>query len=230
MAVDRERIIEKALKLRELANRGVGGEKTNAINMLKSFKEKHEITDAEMGSFVIYETTWQRSKNYDERDTPFSKWFRNSCTVDYKTNEPMVFFHKSRTVTMFYEFKHDEGIKYDTSSYGFAFVHEDDARYIRHIGNTHHGYGVEFKCYLRMTTPYYIYSRLDGKCHGQNGEPHVPIYIDKKLCDKLSSEGFDSIVVQSETNLNCYIVFNSNQIKSVENNGNYDSTTDNIFC
>lgn len=96
MAVERERIIEKALKLRELANRGIGGEKTNAIEKLKNFKDKHGITDAELGSFIPIETSWQRSQDYNERDTPFSKWFRNSCSVDYKTNEPMVFFHKSR--------------------------------------------------------------------------------------------------------------------------------------
>jgi len=229
MAVERERIIEKALKLRELANRGIGGEKTNAIEKLKSFREKHDITDYELGSFIPLETSWQRSKNTDERDTPFSKWFRNSHTVDYKTNEPMVFYHKSRTTTMFTEFKHDAGIKYDSSSYGFAFVHEDDARYIRHIGNSHLGHGVEFRCYLKMINPYYIYAKLDGKCYGQNGEPHQPIYIDKGLCEKLMSEGYDSIVVQSETHLNCYIVFHSNQIKSVENNGDYNPDSDNIF-
>lgn len=229
MAVERERIIEKALKLRELANRGIGGEKTNAIEKLKNFKEKHGITDAELGSFIPIETSWQRSQDYNERDTPFSKWFRNSCAVDYKTNEPMVFFHKSRTPTMFHEFKHDVGIKYDASSYGFAFVHEDDARYIRHIGNSHLGYGVEFRCYLKMINPYYIYAKLNGNCYGQNGEPHIPIYIDKSLCEKLMAEGYDSIVVQSETELNCYIVFHSNQIKSVDNNGNYDPDNNNIF-
>jgi hypothetical protein len=226
---EREKIIEKALKLRELANRGIGGEKDNAITMLKSYREKHSITDDEMNLFVSVTTTWYSVKTQEEKNTPFAKWFKNSVTVDEKNNSPLIFFHKSRTTEIFYEFSHDKGIKQYESNYGFAFVHEDDKRVITHIGNTHISSGVEFYCYLNMVNPYYIYGMLDGNCYGQNGEPHKPIYIDKNLCDNIIGMGFDSIIVQSEIGINVYIVFRSNQIKSKDNNGEYNTNNDNIL-
>lgn len=229
MNEEREKIIEKALKLRELANRGIGGEKSNAISFLATHREKHNITDAEMNLFTSVETEWYSAKTPEQKSEPFVKWFSKSVTIDDKKNQPLVFFHKSRTTTMFYEFRHDVGLKYDESSYGFAFVHEDDARVITHIGNNHIGNGVEFKCYLKMVNPYYIYGKLNGECYGQNGELHKPIYIDKEFCVKIMRMDFDSIIVQSDIGINCYIVFFSNQIKSVNNNGNYDPTNDNIF-
>lgn len=38
-------IIDKAKKLRELAERGVDGEKETAIRMYAAYKEKHSLTD-----------------------------------------------------------------------------------------------------------------------------------------------------------------------------------------
>lgn len=47
---ERDKIIEKALKLRELALRGVDGEKETAQRMFDTFKQKHSITDEELDS------------------------------------------------------------------------------------------------------------------------------------------------------------------------------------
>ena len=46
--MNREKIIDKAKKLRELADRGVGGEQENARRMLETHKEKYNITDQEI--------------------------------------------------------------------------------------------------------------------------------------------------------------------------------------
>lgn len=46
--MEREKIIDKAKKLKELANRGVGGEQENARRMLETHKEKYNITDREI--------------------------------------------------------------------------------------------------------------------------------------------------------------------------------------
>lgn len=231
MNEDREKIIEKALKIRELANRGVGGEKETAIRMLVSYREKHEISDAEMNMFVSIESPYYDSMDDEERGSSFNVWFKKSVTVDDKTNKPIVFFHKSRTIEMFYEFHNELGRKLydDGSSYGFHFVHEDDSRKIRHIGDNHMGNGVEFRVYLRMINPYYIYAQLDGLSYGQEGEQYRPITIPKSLVESLIGKGFDSIIIQSQGGANVYIVFNSNQIKSITNNGDYNFDNPNIF-
>lgn len=50
MIENRTKIIEKALKLQELANRGIDGEKDNASRMLDAYKKKHKITEQELKS------------------------------------------------------------------------------------------------------------------------------------------------------------------------------------
>lgn len=227
---EREKIIEKALKLRELANRGVGGEKENAVRMLSNYREKHSITDDEMNLFTSHGDTWYDHIPKEERSSKFAQWFRRSVAFDYEKNKPFIFYHKSRTTEMFYEFDHNKGEKYtDKDNYGFCFVHEEDSYKIQHIGNSHLGYGVSFRVYLRMINPYYIYARLDGNSYGQNGEPYRPIAINKGLVMHLINAGFDSIIIQDEYGVNVYIVFYPNQIKSVDNNGEY-SDSNNIMC
>lgn len=46
--IERAKIIDRAKKLKELADRGVGGEKDNAKNMLDAHKAKYNITDQEI--------------------------------------------------------------------------------------------------------------------------------------------------------------------------------------
>lgn len=226
---DREKIIEKALKIRELANRGIGGEKSTAMRKLVEYKEKHGLTDEDLNVFTNLDDRWNEGMSHDKWDTKFSKWFSRSVTVDIDTGEPLIFFHKSRTTTPFSEFKHDEGWKLYPSNYGFHFVLEEDARRVVHLGNTHVGRGVEFYVYLKMLNPYYLYARLDGKSYGQDGESHAPIDIHKGLIDNFIERGFDSIIIQCEDGYNTYIVFDSNQIKSVDNNGDWTAEADNIF-
>jgi len=230
---EREKIIEKALKIRELANRGIDGEKSSAIEHLKSYKEKHNITDAELNSFRSVDNEWWKNLSKEERGGKFAVWFKNSVTI-YR-GQPIIFFHKSRTKEMFYEFDHNKGIKYyeENSNYGFNFVNSEDKRYVEHIGNYTwlHEYieGVEFYVYLKMVNPYYVYARMDGNSYGQNGEPYRPIENNKKLADFVLANGYDSIIIQSESGANVYIVFNSNQIKSVNNNGEYSLESNNIM-
>lgn len=48
MSEERARIIDKAKKLKELADRGVGGEKDNAKRMYEAYKKKHNLTDEDV--------------------------------------------------------------------------------------------------------------------------------------------------------------------------------------
>jgi hypothetical protein len=234
MDEDREKIIEKALKIRELANRGIDGEKSSAIQRLKDYLEKYEITNEELNSFVNIDNEWWRNLSKEERGGKFANWFKRSVTT--WRGKPMVFYHKSRTPEMFFEFDHNKGDKLygEDSCYGFHFVNEEDKRDIEHIGRKHfidrYIDGVEFFVYLKMMNPYYIYARMDGECYGQNGEPRKPIITDKKLADFVLSNGYDSVIIQAQDSRNVYIVYDPNQIKSVKNNGEYSTECNNINC
>ena len=61
----RKKILDKAKKLKELAERGVGGEKENAKAMLEKYMFKHKISDAEMYSYES--TSSDYSKMTDEQ-------------------------------------------------------------------------------------------------------------------------------------------------------------------
>ncbi len=50
-----DRILEIAMKLKALADRGVGGEKSNATEMLKRYMEKHDLTSEDIGSDALLE-------------------------------------------------------------------------------------------------------------------------------------------------------------------------------
>src|SRR3954463_16161472 len=99
MTEEREKLIEKALKLRELALRGVGGEKENAIRMFAAHKEKHGILDSELGLFRPIDNDWYHAATKTQQDSRFARWFRKSVTV--YGDEPIVFYHKSRSVEPF---------------------------------------------------------------------------------------------------------------------------------
>ncbi len=226
MDEDREKIIERALKLRELANRGVGGEKQNAIRMLAEHKEKHSLTDEDLNLFTFSDSEYYSNLTPEERTGSFAKWFGKSHA--YCDAKPMVFYHKSRTVEPFTVFSHELGYRYYPNNYGFHFVHEEDQKYVQHIGNTHLGRGVDFKVYLKMMNPYYLYQRMNGESYGQNGEQYRPIEVNKSLYEWIASMGFDSIVMQCENGINVYVVFNPNQIKSITNTEFSDSDDINL--
>lgn len=57
---ERTKIIEKALKLRELSIRGIDGEKETAQRMFDTWKSKHNITDEELDSIEIQESVKYR--------------------------------------------------------------------------------------------------------------------------------------------------------------------------
>ena len=65
MINEREKILDKACKLKELADRGIDGEKDNAIRFLATYKEKHGISDQELRRHKIKDEHQYRSFNTD---------------------------------------------------------------------------------------------------------------------------------------------------------------------
>lgn len=58
MAEERAKILDKAKKLKELADRGVGGEMENAKDMLNKYMLKHNIEMSELEGHTINNTTY----------------------------------------------------------------------------------------------------------------------------------------------------------------------------
>lgn len=86
----------------------------------------------------------------------FYKWFANSKGV-FGENEPQVFYHKSRSLEPFEEFKYDDVCKNDYNSicHGFYFVAENN-----HVNISYMGSGADYYVFLKMENPFYFY--IDG--------------------------------------------------------------------
>ena len=72
MIDERYKIIEKAKKLKELAERGVDGEKVNAKLMYEKYCQKHNITEQEVNDFQykkssVYENMSDEDFMYEMR-------------------------------------------------------------------------------------------------------------------------------------------------------------------
>lgn len=154
----------------------------------------------------------------------FWDWFEDSKGV-FDVKEPQVFYHKSRSIEPFEEFKHEGVIKNDYNDcHGFYFVAEANQPNIDYMGN-----GLGYYVYLRMNNPFYIYADINGGITDSNGNTHKSLDISGEFCFNLHSQGYDSIIVSNPFSFNEYIVFNPNQIKSITNNGDYSKTNNNIY-
>ena len=152
----------------------------------------------------------------------FYKWFENSKVID-TNNQPMIMYHKSRSKEKFNEFRLENIEKnpynYD---YGIFFVNAHYSHYISYIGD-----GLEYYVFLKILNPFYIFD-FNNKPYNMFGENLQYIDISKDYCHKLQEQLFDGIIIKSNY-YDQYICFNSNQIKSVENCGNYKNDDNNIF-
>lgn len=158
----------------------------------------------------------------------FVNWFGNSelLTSD-PIGTPIKFYHKSRAKEIFDEFKlQGDGVIKNpyNKDYGFFFVQEKDRHHISYIGD-----GIEMFCYLRMVNPFLIWDDGDGKIMDCRGRKHEPLYITEELAMDVIKEGYDGIIIANDKHYSQYVVFNPNQIKSVDNTGEFSIESDNIF-
>lgn len=165
----------------------------------------------------------------------FWKWFGNSKTVDEHGN-PILFYHGSRVSRRFSKFNDDTPVwftKYE--QYANAFISDN---------------GKLFTVFLRIGNPLYV-GEIDGIANqpkiqylSQLTKISVDILKDilaesngvnmfkitnshrfKKIVEEM---GYDGIEAKEGGGLTTYAVLNSNQIKSIKNNGNWDDENDNI--
>ena len=138
----------------------------------------------------------------------FIKWFNGSKMV--RNDKPIVFYNGSNK--KFNKFKYGKITdRYKNNILGFYFA---DTRHIAEM------YGKNIiSCYLSIKNPK-KYSDTDFQIHlnYKTSEDLV------KLKEVLISEGYDGIVYPS-----IVVCFSPNQIKSIDNNGNFDINDNNIY-
>jgi len=152
----------------------------------------------------------------------FYKWFGESKIVD-TNNNPMIMYHKSRCKELFSEFRLNDIEKnpYNTD-YGIFFVNAHYSQSISYIGD-----GMEYYVFLKMVNPFYIFD-FNNQPHDMLGQTLVFIDVSKPYCEDLKARGYDGIIIKSN-HYDQYVAFEPNQIKSVNNDGNYNTETINIF-
>jgi len=151
----------------------------------------------------------------------FRKWFGESVLKD-ENNLPYICYHKSRSKELFNQFILEGDIQKNpfNNHFGIYFVHQNYADYVNYLGD-----GVEYYVYLKIEKPFYIYDQQDYgvDCEGNH---HRPIDITKNLIDSVSEKNYDGIIIKGKY-YDQYIVWNNSQIKSIDNNGEYQG--DNLF-
>jgi hypothetical protein len=152
----------------------------------------------------------------------FFNWFGESKIVD-TNNQPMIMYHKSRCKELFNEFRLDNIEKNPYNlDYGVFFVNAHYSNYIDYIGD-----GLEYYVFLKILNPFYIYD-YNNQPYDMLGQTLVFIDVSKPYCDDLKAKGYDGVIIKSNL-YDQYVAFESYQIKSVNNDGNYNSDTPNIF-
>jgi hypothetical protein len=71
---ERNKILDKAKKLKELADRGIGGEKDNAKVMLEKWMLKHNITMNELEGHTINDTVYGNMTDEQLKNYPVLKY------------------------------------------------------------------------------------------------------------------------------------------------------------
>ncbi len=154
----------------------------------------------------------------------FYKWFGKSKVID-SNNEFQICYHRSRSITPFNEFIDGVGEKNDyNNDYGFYFVAEYNKSNISYIGR-----GIELYVFVKIENPFCIYDDGKGLITDDLGKTYEYLSLSKEFIDSLHILGYDGVIIVRPSQYNQYIVWNGNQIKSIENNGGYSLDNNDIY-
>ena len=164
---------------------------------------------------TIREYLNEQQENESDLNDNFWMWFGNSITIENKN--PIVFYHGSDTDFESFS-KTKIGNRHwqsKSDAYGGGFFFTDKERYASHGG-------IIKKVYLKIQNPlirtagdyYYATDMYDNNS--------------TTFLQKAKEDGNDGIIIKTPSG-SLYIVFEPNQIKSVENDGSWDIGDNNIF-
>lgn len=170
------------------------------------------------------------NKYYESSDITqsenFKNWFGNSKVVD-KAGNPLVVYHG--TELDFNEFNISRvGTSTDSGMWGQGFYFTDDINYANRYAKNKK----LLQCYLSIKNPYYIKNKIDipkikvpedTLDDLKNSDKNYSKIFTKLLKDK----GYDGVIISLNGN-NEFVVYNSNQIKSI-NAKEFNSNSNNIY-
>ena len=183
------------------------------ITELKNKKKNREIEQAK--------------KEWEEKGTEskyFKKWFGNSKVVD-EQGKPLVVYHGSKIkFDIFASGKRGaRGVNEDTEGFYFSPFKEGAENY----AGTKYNVGYVYPVYLSIQNPYIAQS------YNEIGT------LNKEKINNLKAQGYDgAIFIPSNEDIKKgrydkynteYVAFNPEQIKSVNNQGTFDSSNPNIY-
>ena len=150
------------------------------------------------------------------RTPEFKQWFGDSNVVD-KNFEPLPAYHGSNID--FNEFDTNSFGKTDAGFLGFGFYfYAGTSESYRDSS----GYGKVSPYFLKMNEPYYITGEEQGNLIEQDS-----IDYSKEFTDNLIDEGYDGVYFNEDLRGE-HVVFSPNQIKSIFNEGQFSSGTNDI--
>ncbi len=136
----------------------------------------------------------------------FKKWFGDSKVVD-KNNNPLIVYHGTKD--NFSTFKIPAWF---TPNKKFADLFSSEWSQ----DSTRSKSSKIISVYLKIENPYYT------------DDWSVTEPMDMKIFNKIKENGHDGVIFQNGDEVE-YIVFHPSQIKSVENNGEFNSNSENIY-
>ena len=152
-----------------------------------------------------------------EREKNFREWFGDSKVVD-ENGDPLVVYHGANKD--FTEFSKDS-IKSPRFGYGFYFSNNNDGPYARGSG------AVVMPVHLSIKKPYYVPDGvIEFEYEGYSGNW---MENSKNWTSDMQKKGYDGVIWKRSDGKNVYVAFESNQIKSVFNNGLFDASNPNIL-
>lgn len=170
-------------------------------------------------------TTLNQFKIINEQleNNNFKKWFKNSKVT--KNDNPLIVYHGSRSIFNIFkpsknygnqgETDQIEGIYFTDSKDGASFFTlTDDEKYLNAV-------------YLSIQNPYIVDNYNDLK-------KDLNIITLKNVNNILKSKGYDGIIMNKGFYSNggpykLFLVFEPNQIKSINNNGTWDVNNNDIY-
>ena len=170
--------------------------------------QKIETAGAENNETALARQEWKKKGTESKY---FKKWFGDSKVVD-KEGRPLVVYHATNA-----EF---DAFDTNKSKKGKGFWFTSDKKYAKEHGNN------LYSVYLKSKKLFDADKQEDEISKYTNNPENL--LNNKSTQNKLQKDGYDGIVFNKNDG-RTYIVFNPEQIKSVDNQGTFDEKNPNIY-
>lgn len=161
----------------------------------------------------------KKEKVKSELNENFYKWFKGSKVIDSKGN-PLICYHGSNT-----DFDNFDNSKIKIGWLGKGFYFTDDKKIAKTFGKK------IITCYINLKKPYIAESNEpNGLITELKNKYNLSLEHENDISIVLKKKGFDGLVYKHwDSTGTFYSVFNPNQIKSIYNDGSFDSNDKNIY-